>query len=114
MDLSIKSVYGNITDLVADTPLVRFYGVVTQAVHGESDKEPRIAFIGNFGGMNLKTGETLQASKCFLPSVASALLEVGVLQSVGVVDFAFDVWAKPAKNVVGHEYFVRSINGGVI
>lgn len=115
--LSLKEVYGavKIKELHAGkTPvnLMRVIGLASGVKTGQSTFGDWLAFTGNFKAINLETNEEFRAGKCFLPNIASNLIEGALQNAEGDVQFAFDVGVKPVldrQNKESYEYTVTPL-----
>lgn len=126
--LTVKSVFGKIptiivkvtdpaskevSDVVAlekDLHLMRIYGQATGYRVAKSQYGETSVFKGVFKAVNPGTGEMSTAGECCLPrSVENQL--AAILNAADGAEFAFDVWAIPAKNAYGYEYRVKSVPG---
>lgn len=114
--ISTKTIFGTVNAktpsdegvVKANGALYRVFGMASDVKHGESQYGPYTEFRGQFRALNLHTGEEYQAGKCFLPVVASNLLE-GILTSVDAAQFAFDIGVKEADTQIGYEYTVTPL-----
>lgn len=120
--LSAKSVIGNIKKHIPrdsekeiligeEKVLFRVYGNIEGFKVGETNFGEFTEFQGNFEAVAIDTGEVFRSAKCFLPSIAEALLLPVVKNpdNVGGVRFAFDIGIKGSAKEVGYEYTVRPI-----
>jgi len=126
--LTVKSVYGKIKTvpvksvdpvtkeettvmvLEKDTHLMRIYGQATGFRVATSQYGDSSVFKGVFKAVCPETGEMFTAGECCLPKSVENQLAAILTQSDGA-EFAFDVWAIPAKNAYGYEYRVKSVPG---
>lgn len=111
--LSVATVYGEIAKdsevVVESLPIMRVFGIASGIVTGQSSFGDWLAFSGDFGGINLITGEAFRAPKAFIPQPAQGLLEAALTKSDNV-EFAFEIGVKPSKKgSMGYEYTVRPI-----
>ena len=71
-----------------------------------------VRFLGNFEGVNVKTGEHYRAGKAFLPSIVSEILADAVdkLEDGQSVDFAFEIGVEYSeKGNTGYSYTVKPL-----
>jgi len=126
--LTVKSVYGKIKTvpvksvdpvtkeettvmvLEKDTHLMRIYGQATGFRVATSQYGDSSVFKGVFKAVCPETGEMSTAGECCLPKSVENQLAAILTQADGA-EFAFDVWAIPAKNAYGYEYRVKSVPG---
>lgn len=98
--------------------LARMYGIVSR-VGFQEDRNTGATytfFVGSFEGINLETGETVQANKMYLPEGASESLESIVSQvqtkrgKSASVNFAFEIRAlKSTNSKSGYVYETAAI-----
>lgn len=70
-----------------------------------------IEFAGDFRAVDLTTGELFSSAKLYLPNIAEQFL-FAIVDSVegdSVVQFGFDIGAKPSSSPVGYEYTVKPL-----
>ena len=126
--LTVKSIFGKIptiivkvtdpvskevSDVVAlekDLHLMRIYGQATGYRVATSQYGDTSVFKGVFKAVNPSTGEMSTAGECCLPKSVENQL-AAILNAADGAEFAFDVWAIPAKNAYGYEYRVKSVPG---
>jgi hypothetical protein len=126
--LTVKSVFGKIptiivkvtdpvskevSDVVAlekDLHLMRIYGQATGYRVATSQYGDSSVFKGVFKAINPSTSEISTAGECCLPKSVENQL-AAILNAADGAEFAFDVWAIPAKNAYGYEYRVKSVPG---
>lgn len=126
--LTVKSVYGAIRTILVDVTdpvtkektqqkvlekdehLMRIYGQSTGYRIASSQYGDSSVFKGVFKAINPSTGETFTAGECCLPKTVEGQL-AAILDSAEGAEFAFDVWAVPAKNAYGYEYRVKTVPG---
>lgn len=114
--ISYKTVCGKVNrrELPEDkSPLhvMRIMGQATKTVTGNTDFGAFVGFMGNFEATNVRTGEIFRSGKCFLPPVATNLLEGAVAGANGApVMFAFDIGVKEDdESSVGYVYTATPI-----
>lgn len=56
-----------------------------------------IGFHGSFKGIDVETGEEFQSGVCYLPDVASDMLNNAMLDTEGVVEFGFKIFVVGVK-----------------
>lgn len=78
--------------------LCNIYGVATRAKPGQSDLGPYVAFLGQFRGTNLDTGEIFESSKMILPKFVEEQLFAALPEGGGNVEFAMQFSAKYDKD----------------
>jgi hypothetical protein len=126
--LTIKSVFGKIPTIIVksvdpvtkeesdtkvlekDLHLMRIYGQATGYRVATSQYGDTSVFKGVFKAVNPATGEMSTAGECCLPKSVENQL-AAILNAADGAEFAFDVWAIPAKNAYGYEYRVKSVPG---
>ena len=118
--ISVKTVVGDVKKMVASGeftggPIMRVLGHVEELKHGETDNGPWIALLGTFEATNLLTGETFNASKCFLPDVLGDMV-VAQLQRAkaedanAAIQFGADVGIKlEPSSAVGYTYMATPL-----
>jgi len=115
--ISTKTVYGSVN---AKTPedasvkkhkgaLYRVFGIANDVRHGESTYGTYTEFRGDFRAVNMHTGVEFGAGKCFLPTIASNLLEGQFSDDMSSVQFAFDIGVKASEQQAGFEYTVTPL-----
>lgn len=109
----VKDVDGkekNVNVLEKEIHVMRIYGQATGFRIASSQYGESAVFKGSFKAINPDTGEESVAGECCLPGVVESMLS-GALgtENAEAVEFAFDIFAKPAKNAYGYEYAVSAI-----
>jgi hypothetical protein len=109
----VKDVDGtkkNVTVLEREIHVMRVYGQATGFRIASSQYGDSAVFKGSFKAINPDTGEETVAVECCLPTMVENMLS-GALSTdnAEAVEFAFDIFVKPAKNAFGYEYAVSSI-----
>jgi len=94
--------------LEQETPLMRVYGQATGFRVATSQYGDSCVFKGIFKAVNMDTGEAFGAGECCLPKMLESQLS-GILADSEGAEFAFDVFAIPAKNAFGYEYKVKTL-----
>lgn len=89
--------------------LMRVIGLATEVITGNSTYGAWTGFKGQFQATNILTGEIYRGSQVFLPDTVTDLLAPVVKSSENGVEFAFDIGAKPANNVIGYEYTINHL-----
>jgi len=74
--------------------LMRVVGIASDIKSGEGDNGPWTGLKGQFKATNLVTGEMFQSGQCFLPSVASDMVEGALKAGATAVEFGFDISAQ--------------------
>jgi len=113
--LSVKAVVGDVKKLARDLEdgktlmLARFVGIAHGTQTGTTDNGDWTAFKGDFGSVNLLTGEEFSAGKLFLPEVAENLT-IAALSNADTVELGFDIGIKGNTNsVTGYEYIATPL-----
>lgn len=111
--LSVATVYGEISkDSEAvnnSSPIIRVFGIASGIRTGQSNFGDWVAFTGDFGAINLESGEAYRGPQVFIPQPAQGMLEAALSKSENV-EFAFEIGVKPSKKgSMGYEYTVRPI-----
>ena len=117
--ITVRGVFGavdvNEVREVGTLPLCRIIGRTNKAKPGQTDKGPYVRFVGEFLGINAKTGKHSSSAACILPTVAEDLV-VGALQpnketgEIPTVEFAFDIAVEyDEKSVVKYRYAVTPV-----
>lgn len=94
--------------LEQEIPLMRVYGQATGFRVATSQYGDSCVFKGIFKAHNADTGEVFSAGECCLPKMLEAQLS-GILDESDGAQFAFDIYATPAKNAFGYEYRVKTL-----
>lgn len=99
--------------------IARMYGIVSKVTTQEDrtgSGQIYTQFIGDFEGINLQDGTTLQSGKMYLPEGASQILEhkINAVQSSkgkqAMVNFAFEIRVvKTTENRMGYKYETGAI-----
>ncbi len=88
---------------------MKIVGVTTSATPGQTDKGEYLKFKGEFGAVNMDTGESFSAAVCILPNFIADTLSAA-LEASERVEFAFMIGAKySAKSVTGYEFTVTPL-----
>jgi hypothetical protein len=117
--ISIKTVFGDkgaildtiMKDKAVDHKIVRIFGMTGSTKTGESDYGPFVAFRGRFKAINLVSGEEFTSSMCYLPELASDMVQ-GALETAGDanIEFAFDVGVQyDAQSATSYIYTVNPL-----
>lgn len=111
--LSVATVFGefdkNHDAVVNSSPIIRVFGIASGIRTGQSNFGDWLAFTGDFGAINLETGEAYRGPQVFIPQPAQGMLEAA-LQKAETVEFSFEIGLKPSKKgTLGFEYTVRPI-----
>jgi len=112
--ITIKSVCGDLENAVTpDKPnlnIVQIIGIVKgkEKIPGQFGESTKLK--GEFKAINLVTKEEFYSANCYLPGLASDLVE-NQLDPVSdnAIQFAFIIGIKYAKNKVGYEYTVQPL-----
>lgn len=117
--ISAKNVVGDIKKMVAadqikkETVVMRVLGVAHATTTGASSFGDWMAFKGRFKATNTLTGEEFSSGKCFLPSIASEIVETALALRTDhtlPVEFAMDITVVPDSTVaVGYQYGVQQV-----
>jgi len=91
-----------------EMPLMRVYGQATGFRVAPSQYGDSCVFKGIFKAINAETGEMFGAGECCLPKMLESQLS-GILGDSDGAEFAFDIFAIPAKNAFGYEYKVKTL-----
>lgn len=97
--ISTKTVLGNVKAIVQDlkegekTRAMMVVGVAKGVRTGESTYGPWVSFKGQFKATNLLNGEVSVSGECFLPDIASNMIEAQ-LADADSVEFGFDIVIK--------------------
>lgn len=126
--ITVKSVHGAIRTIIQkfvdpvtkeetevkvlekETHLMRVYGQATGYRVATSQYGDTSVFKGVFKAVKPDTGEMFMGGECCLPKSVENQL-AAILNQADGAEFAFDVWAIPAKNAYGYEYRVKSVPG---
>lgn len=111
--LSVATVYGEISkdseSVANSSPIIRVFGIASGIRTGQSNFGDWVAFTGDFGAINLESGEAFRGPQVFIPQPAQGMLEAALSKSDNV-EFAFEIGVKPSKKgSMGYEYTVRPI-----
>lgn len=98
-------------------PLARIFGKVSDVKTKESQTiagSIEVAFIGNFEGINLETGEVFRSGRLYLPKGISELMEKTFEQlrkqdKNADVSFAFEIRSVKASNPIGYSYEAQAL-----
>jgi len=91
-----------------EMPLMRVYGQATGFRVATSQYGDSCVFKGIFKAINAETGEMFGAGECCLPKMLESQLS-GILGDSDGAEFAFDIFAIPAKNAFGYEYKIKTL-----
>lgn len=105
--ISIAKVYGEVEKPKNNKPIpiMIVAGTAVGTKTGQSDFGPYTGLKGEFGALNVSTGEEFRANICYLPD--PALLPVLVAlekDDVRSVEFSYLISAIKSKTPVGYEY----------
>ena len=114
--VTVRTIYGDVDQAevkeVGTLPLCRIIGRTNKAKPGQTDKGSFIRFVGEFVGINAKTGKSQSSAACILPNVAEDLV-FGAMQpnketgEIPTVEFAFDIAVEyDEKSVTKYRYAV--------
>lgn len=108
--MSAKTIIGKIEPPEKQTDLFAIYGVATGTKTGSSTFGDWLAFIGDFEGVHMESGEVNRSPVCFLPEPAQGMLEAALLKNENGVEFSFIIGVKPNKtSTTGYEYTVKPV-----
>lgn len=108
--MSAKTLIGKIDPPEKQVDLFAVYGVATGTKTGSSNFGDWLAFIGDFEGVDIATGEVSRSPVCFLPEPAQGMLEAALLKNENGVEFSFIIGVKPNKtSTTGYEYTVKPV-----
>lgn len=108
--MSAKTLIGKIDPPEKQVDLFAVYGVATGTKNGTSTFGDWLAFIGDFEGVEIVTGEISRSPVCFLPEPAQGMLEAALMKNENGVEFSFIIGIKPnAKSTTGYEYTVKPV-----
>lgn len=94
--------------LPKEMPLMRVYGQASGFRVATSQYGDSCVFKGIFKAINADTGEMFSAGECCLPKMLESQLS-GILGDSDGAEFAFDIYATPAKNAFGYEYKIKTL-----
>lgn len=113
--ISAKTLIGDIKQVIEgykdgeNVILFHVFGRANGIKTGTSNFGEWLCFEGQFEAVNVSTGETSQAPKCFLPDPIESML-VNALKDNAVVEFALEVGVKAnSKLPMGYEYIVNPL-----
>lgn len=97
--ISVRHVFGSkgeilsvvMQDKEVSHKLMRVVGIASDIKTGEGDNGPWTGLKGQFKATNLVTGEVFQSGQCFLPGVASDMVEGALKSGASAVEFGFDI-----------------------
>ena len=99
-------------------PLMHVFGRVESSDSAPSQFGPSTFFLGSFKAVILETGEIYRASKCFLPGLASDMIESAYSETGGgALEFALEIGlrrvvkfdAKGEEIGAGYEYTMKPL-----
>lgn len=87
-----------------------FYGEARSSKIGQTQFGDFLKFSGNFGAVNMKTGERFRSGSLILPAIMENILDSAIKETEGAVQFAIEVGVKYSeKGNTGYEYTVRPL-----
>jgi hypothetical protein len=87
-----------------------FYGEARDSKIGQTQFGDFLKFTGNFGAVNMETGERFRSGTLILPAIMENILDSAIKETEGAVQFAIEIGVKHSANGnTGYEYTVRPL-----